>query len=136
MDFVLGWIFPSVLLRGPTGTYCGTKTVFGESISGVVDLKTSAVLDFTISGDFSIDCVDEAYSVIGNQIILAGIDTPGDCTHDALSDNKITLNSITYDDALNQIDVSVKYSIAKVDILLTPCLLMLYAEAEGEIRSI
>ena len=118
IDVVLGWIFPSVL---QIGKYCGTKTVFGESISGVVDLKTSAVLDFTISGDFSIDCVDEAYSVIGNQIILAGINTPGDCTHDALSDNKITLNSITYDDALNQIDVSVKYSIAKVDILLTPC---------------
>ena len=114
----LGWLFSSSV---PTGTYCGTKTVFGESISGVVNLKTADRLDFTISGDFSIDCADEAYSVSGNQIILADINVPGDCTHDALSDNKITLNSITYDGALNQIDVSVKYSIAKLDILLTPC---------------
>lgn len=122
VDLVLGWFLPSVfLLRGPAGTYCGTKTVFGESISGIVDLKTSSLLDFTISGDFNIDCLDEAYSVSGNQILLTGINTPGDCTHDALSDNKITLNSITYDEALNQIDVSVKYSIAKLDILLTPC---------------
>ena len=121
MEFVLGWIFHSALLRGPAGTYCGTKTVFGESISGVVDLKTSTLLDFTISGDFCIYCMDEAYSVNGNQILFTDINTPGDCTHDALSDNKITLNSITYDEALNQIDVSVKYSIAKLDILLTPC---------------
>ena len=121
VDLVLGLIFPSVLLQGPVGTYCGTKTVFGESISGIVDLKTSTLLDFTISGDFSIDCADETYSISGNQVMLAGIDTPGDCTHDALSDNQITLNSITYDGALNQIDVSVKYSVAKLDIILTPC---------------
>ena len=108
-------------LNQPSGTYCGTKTVFGESISGIVDLKTSDRLDFTISGDFSINCMGEAYSVSGNQILLTDINVPGDCTHDALSDNKITLNSITYDGALNQIDVSVKYSVAKLDILLTPC---------------
>ena len=104
----------------PSGSYCGTKTLFGESIIGVVNLKSANVLDFAISGDFSINCVDEAYSVNGNQILLRDIGVSGDCTHDALSDNKITLNSITYDDANNQIDVSVKYSVAKIDIMLTP----------------
>lgn len=105
----------------PSGSYCGTKTLFGETINGVVDLKTPAMLDFSISGDFTIDCVDEAYSVNGNQIILTNVNTPGDCTHDALAENKITLGSITYDSVSNKIDVSVKYSVAKIDIVLTQC---------------
>ena len=105
----------------PSGAYCGTKTVFGESITGLVTFKTSSVLDFAITGDFNIDCTDESYSVSGNQILFTDINTPGDCTHDALSDNQITLNSVTYDATKNTIDVSVKYSIAKIDILLTQC---------------
>ena len=117
-DFILA--FFSLSSSQPSGSYCGSKTLFGESIVGVVNLKTSNVLDFTISGDFSINCVDEAYSVSGNQIMLTNVGVAGDCTHDALSDNKITLNSITYDEPNNQIDVSVKYSVAKIDILLTP----------------
>jgi hypothetical protein len=116
-DIIVVWFS---LSGQPSGSYCGTKTLFGESIAGLVNLKSANVLDFTISGDFNINCVDEAYSVSGNQIVLRDVGVAGDCTHDALSDNKITLNSITYDEANNQIDVSVKYSVAKIDILLTP----------------
>ena len=105
----------------PSGAYCGTKTVFGESITGLVTFKSSSTLDFAITGDFMIGCIDESYSVNGNQIMFTDINIPGDCMHDALSDNEITLNSVTYDDTENTIDVSVKYSIAKIDILLTEC---------------
>jgi|694.fasta_scaffold94125_2 hypothetical protein len=105
----------------PSGAYCGTKTVFGESITGLVTFKSPSVLDFAITGDFNIDCIDESYSVSGNQILFTDINKPGDCTHDALSENQITLNSVTYDTTKNTIDVSVKYSIAKIDILLNQC---------------
>jgi hypothetical protein len=107
--------------QSPIGTYCGSKTVFGETVNGVVRFKSPELLDFVISGDFDINCFDEYYSVDGSNIVLRDIGLEGDCTHDALTDNKITLNSIAYDAVSNKLDVSVKYSIAKLDIELTPC---------------
>jgi hypothetical protein len=105
----------------PTGKYCGSKTVFGETINGVVTFKSSEILDFAISGDFTINCANEYYTVSGSQVILRDIGLAGDCTHDALAENKITLDAITYDSAANSLDVAVKYSIAKIDIQLTTC---------------
>ena len=107
--------------QSPVGKYCGSKTVFGETINGVVTFKSPETLDFAISGDFTINCADEYYSLSDSKIILRDIDVDGDCTHDALADNKITLDSITYDSATNTIDVAVKYSIAKLDIKLDLC---------------
>lgn len=108
--------------QSPVGKYCGSKTVFGETINGVVTFKSTETLDFAISGDFTINCTDEYYSMSDSKIILRDIDVDGDCTHDALADNKITLDSITYDSATNTIDVAVKYSIAKLDIKLDLCI--------------
>lgn len=110
------------LSQSPVGKYCGSKTVFGETINGVVTFKSTETLDFAISGDFTINCTDEYYSLSDSKIILRDIDVDGDCTHDALADNKITLDSITYDSATNTIDVAVKYSIAKLDIKLDLCI--------------
>jgi hypothetical protein len=109
------------LVQSPVGKYCGSKTVFGETINGVVTFKSPEILDFVISGDFTINCADEYYLLSGSQVVLRDIGTAGDCTHDALEENKITLDSITYDSTANTIDVAVKYSIAKIDIKLTPC---------------
>ena len=44
----------------------------------------------------------------------------GDCAHDALVDNQITLKGIVYDAEQNHITVTAKYSIATVDIVLMP----------------
>jgi hypothetical protein len=109
------------LYSSPAGTYCGSKTIFGETINGQVRFKSPELLDFAISGDFTINCADEYYVLDGSQIMLRDIGVVGDCTHDALSENKITLDSITYDSSANQINVAVKYSIAKIDILLSNC---------------
>jgi len=117
-DFIAAFF---ALYSSPTGTYCGSKTVFGETINGKVRFKSPELLDFAISGDFAINCVDEYYVLDGSHIILRDIGVVGDCTHDALSDNKITLDSIMYDSSANQINVAVKYSIAKIDILLSNC---------------
>ena len=117
-DFVAG-IF--ALGQSPAGKYCGSKTVFGETINGIVNFMSSEILDFAISGDFTINCADEYYSISGSQVVLRDIGVVGDCTHDALAENKITLDAIKYDSTANALDVAVKYSIAKIDIQLTPC---------------
>ena len=109
----------SYILTNPNGLYTGSKSLFGETINALVNLKTVNTLDFAISGDFTLDCKDEHYTVSGNEIVLSDIGMVGDCAHDALTDNGITLKSITYDTANDKITVSVKYSIANVDVVLT-----------------
>ena len=109
------------LNQSPVGKYCGSKTVFGETVNGVVSFKSPDLLDFAISGDFTINCLNEYYSLADSQVVLRDIGVVGDCTHDALDENQIVLNSITYDSVSNTMDVVVKYSVAKLDILLTPC---------------
>ena len=104
----------------PIGNYAGGKTLFGETINAVVNINDSASLDFAISGDFALDCKDESYSLVGNTIVLDDVDIVGDCAHDALVDNQITLKGIVYDSQQNQITVTAKYSIATVDIVLYP----------------
>ena len=116
VKLLYGLIFASTV---PYGFYSGSKTLFGETIHAVVDLKTATTLDFGISGDFSLDCKDEVYTIVGSSVQLTNIGVAGDCAHDALSDNKIALKGIVYDAAADTITVSVKYSIANVDILLT-----------------
>jgi len=106
----------------PIGNYVGGKTLFGETINAVVNINDSSSLDFAISGDFALDCKDESYSLVGNTIVLDDVDIVGDCAHDALVDNQITLKGIVYDSQQNQITVTAKYSIATVDIVLYPLL--------------
>jgi hypothetical protein len=101
------------------GLYKGSKTLFGETINAAVNVKNSTHCDFQISGDISLDCYDEAYSLNGNQLVLDDVGITGDCAHDALADNKIDLKSIVYDAATDTIRVTVKYSIATVDIDLS-----------------
>ena len=122
MRFGQVFVFLSSLFGStPSGSYCGSKTILGETIGAVVDFNDSQFLDFTISGDIALDCPNEAYSLSGSNIVLRDIGVAGDCAHDALADNKITLNHITYDAAANTIDVSVKYSVIQVSIPLTVC---------------
>ena len=105
----------------PIGNYCGSKTVLGYSLDGFVQFKTPLLLDLSITGDFNIDCPNEPYFFDGNYIILRNLYSDGDCIHDNLNDNNIILNSILFDDTSNQIDLSIKYSIANIEVSLTPC---------------
>jgi hypothetical protein len=116
VKLIYGLLFASTV---PSGFYSGSKSLFGETINAVVNLKTATTLDFGISGDFTLDCKDEAYTVSGSNVQITNIGVSGDCAHDALTENKITLKSIVYDSAADTITVSVKYSIANVDIVLT-----------------
>jgi len=107
-------------LASPSGKYVGSKTVFGETIGASVSFRDSNTLDFAITGAFELNCAGEPYAVSGNEIVLLDIDEAGDCAHDALADNGVTLNDIVYDGTNNKITVSVKYSIAKIDLVLSP----------------
>jgi hypothetical protein len=105
-------------VQTPSGSYSGSKTVFGETIGAKVVFQNEQVLDFAISGAFELNCVGESYVVNGNEIIMSDIGQVGDCAHDALDENGVTLNDILYDWTNDQITVSVKYSIAKIDLVL------------------
>ena len=75
-------------------------------------------MDFSITGDFTLDCKDEAYSMVNDELILSNINVVGDCTHDALVENKITLEEIVFSPDDNEITVSVKYAVLKLEIVL------------------
>jgi hypothetical protein len=107
-------------LASPSGKYVGSKTVFGETIGASVSFRDSNTLDFAITGAFELNCASEPYALSGNEIVLLDIDEAGDCAHDALADNGVMLNDIVYDGTNNKITVSVKYSIAKIDLVLNP----------------
>lgn len=104
----------------PSGKYNGSKTVFGETIGASVSFRDRNTLDFEITGAFALNCAGEPYLLSGNEIVLSDIDEIGDCAHDALVDNGVTLTDILYDETKNQITVSVKYSVAKIDLVLIP----------------
>lgn len=105
----------------PIGQYCGSKYFSGHELDGTVLFKLPQLLDFYITGDFYINCPNEPFFFDGNYIILQNLYIDGDCIHDNLKDNNIILNSIFFDDTTNQIQVSVKYSIANFDVSLSQC---------------
>ena len=107
-------------LASPSGKYVGSKTIFGETIGASVSFRDSNTLDFAITGAFELNCAGEPYALSGNEIVLLDIHEAGDCANDALADNGVTLNDIVYDGTNNKITVSVKYSVAKIDLVLSP----------------
>jgi len=105
--------------RVPSGMYSGSKTLFGETINAVVIINDEQSLDFAVTGDFTLDCKDEHYSLVEDEIVLHDIELVGNCAHDALMDYGIVLKGIFYDETNYDITVSTKYSVANVDIILS-----------------
>lgn len=102
----------------PSGSYAGEKSVLGEKVDVTMTVDTATSFDFTISGVISLDCKNEAYSYTtgSSAISLPNSGKAGDCVHDALEENHVTLESITYDTSSNSIAVEVKYSFLKITI--------------------
>ena len=117
---LLAIFYALVGVGSPSGKYVGSKTVFGETIGASVSFRDSNTLDFSITGAIALNCAGEPYVLSGNEIVISDIDEVGDCAHDALVDNGVTLTDILYDETKNQITVSVKYSVAKIDLVLIP----------------
>ena len=116
-NFVIA--LPADLTATPSGAYSGSKTVLGQTINAMVSANTATSMDLSISGVISLSCTDEAYTLSGSDITIDNIDQSGDCAHDALEENGVTLKGVTYDESADTITVSVKYSVMSIDILLS-----------------
>ena len=117
VNFVIA--LPVDLETIPSGAYSGSKTVLGQTINTMVSVNSETSMDLTISGVISLSCSDEAYHLDGKDVIVDNIGTAGDCTHDALEENGVSLQSVTYDDSADTITVSVKYSVMSIDMVLS-----------------
>ena len=103
----------------PSGTYTGTKSILGVTVNGNIKIDDDTHFDLGITGAATITCTNEVYALSGSDISLPNAQTAGDCVHDQLASNKVTLESLTYDSGADSITVIVKKSIAKVSLTLT-----------------
>jgi len=117
-DTVITVPLPASLAATPSGAYSGSKTVLGETINALVSVNSDTSMDLSISGVIDLSCTDEAYTLSGSDISIDNIDQDGDCAHDALAENGVTLKGVTYDDSKDEITVSVKYSVLSIDLVL------------------
>ena len=102
------------------GTYTGSKTELGETIQGTVIFSDSSnTLIFDTTGVVNIHCENEEYELDNDKIIMKNINNDGDCAHDALKENNVSLKSISYDKTNDIINIDIKYSIISLDIELT-----------------
>lgn len=102
----------------PAGSYEGSVTKLGQTITTHVDVVDEAKMNLKISGMFSVDCAGEAYKIEGGDISVVGADTAGNCVHDGLKNNHVALTGIVYDEAKDTITVSVKSLGMTIDTLL------------------
>lgn len=101
-----------------TGTYKGSKSILGYDIDATVTLEDSSHLDLKVTGSASVNCKNEAFTLSDGTISITNAGKSGDCIHDALANDDLTLKSVKYSSSSNTITVSVKYSIFSVDITL------------------
>ncbi len=107
------------LTTTPSGTYKGSKTVLGQTINTEVDVTSDTLMNLIITGVISLSCSDEEYALNGNEVTVTHITEDGDCAHDALAENNVSLKSVSYDDSADTITVSVKYSVMSIDMILS-----------------
>jgi C1A family cysteine protease len=103
----------------PSGTYSGSKSVVGQSITATIKFEDDSHFDFAISGAASIDCDDESFTLSDGTFNIPGATTSGDCLEEALDKNNVDLSSVTYDATSDEITVSVKYEgFLKISVVL------------------
>jgi hypothetical protein len=106
----------------PSGTYKGSKSVLGQSVNAIVTVDDTTHLDLTLSGATAVNCKSESYSYDGtSKITLPGLNTAGDCVHDALAGASlpITIKSITYSPTSDDVVIAAGVSFLTVDVTLS-----------------
>jgi hypothetical protein len=113
--------FSSVAAAPPSGKYSGSKSILGSPIDVEMLIDSPATLDVNITMDSRVPCTGEKYTYDGGSTItLLGLNTPGDCIHDALAGmSGLTFQSVTYDSAADTIMVTANYSFLPVSISLS-----------------
>lgn len=95
--------------KTPAGTYMGEKSFLGKGVNLKITIDDSAHFDMIVTGFTSLDCKNEQYSLSGGNVNIPGAKVNGNCIHDALLENKMSLGSVTYDATSDEISLSVKY---------------------------
>ena len=105
----------------PSGTYTGSKSVLGKSITATLKIDTATTFDLGITGAATLSCANEAYSYSAgsSSLQLPNIAKTGDCIHDALAKQSASIKSITYDAGADTISVTVKKSFLSLVLVLT-----------------
>lgn len=88
---------------GPVGKYCGSVSFLNITLKAQMNFPTNGKIDFSTSDAISITCNAEPFTMDGSLIMITDIGTQGDCVHDALSRNNVSVESITYSKETNQI---------------------------------
>jgi len=109
---------PIYALQSPAGDYKGSKSVLGETINIDASFNSDNTLNLVFTGPLSLNCAEEPYVISGDAIDLPNDTKSGDCIHDALQSNSVTLEGITYDSSSDKIDIKAKYSFLSLDIEL------------------
>jgi hypothetical protein len=95
----------------PSGTYTGTKSELGAHVKATITVNDANTvhIDVEVTGvaTVSVNCPKEAYAISGSAINLPNKDTAGDCLHDDLQKDTVTLKSVTYDSSDDSITISV-----------------------------
>ena len=108
----------AVAAAAPSGTYTGSKSILGVTVNGSIKIDDDTHFDLGITGAATINCASEEYALSGSDISLPNAQTSGDCVHDQLASNKVSLESLSYDSGADSITVNVKKSIVKISITL------------------
>jgi len=109
----------------PNGKYCGTVGVLNMKLDGEMNFNTDGKVDFSTSDAISITCIAEPFTMDGSLIMITDIGTPGDCVHDALVNNNVSVESVTYSKETNQIvlkaSIKIQLFTFPVSMTLTSC---------------
>merc|ERR1719397_156121 len=93
-----------------SGKYSGSKTIIGVEIMTSVTFSSDMKAELSLSGPLTIDCADESYTMASDGIIsMTNINVDGDCLHDNMASNDVTLKGIKYSSDSDTITVTVKY---------------------------
>merc|ERR1719506_2984718 len=96
----------------PSGTYKGTTKKLGETVTGIVTIVDDSHFDINVqaSGVAKVDvnCKDEEFKLAADgTVTLPNVNTKGNCLHDALEANKVTLKKVTYDSKKDTINIAI-----------------------------
>jgi len=116
-----------------TGEYSGTKSVIGVEITATVTFQDGMKAECAFSGPLTIDCSDEPYTIASDGTIsMTNINNDGDCLHDNMASNDITLKGIKYSSDSDTISISVKWKFMTESLTLSKVSKALIAPAAPE----
>jgi hypothetical protein len=103
---------------GPSGTYVGSKSVLGVSITATVKVDDASTMDFSISGAATVSCPGESYTVSSSGAVVLPQDKDS-CIYTALSKYKLSDLDAQFDASANTITITLKEAkFVKISVLL------------------